>query len=94
MKVVFSHSVHPRAFQKLLSIPTRRWSRLPFTLDQRPHGLRSLLSRFESLAAFQAKRLVPWRNQPAKGTHPLRADFPAPRYQYRKQLPAQIRNKG
>jgi hypothetical protein len=36
---------------------------------------RQRLRRFESLAAFQAASLLAWRNQSAKGAHPLQSEI-------------------
>src|SRR5882762_9138380 len=48
----------------------------------------------ERLAAFHAGRLVAWRNQAAKRTHPLRSSFPGLRDQYRQKLGGTFSEEG
>ncbi|PYX34615.1 MAG: hypothetical protein DMG80_01435 [Acidobacteria bacterium] len=48
----------------------------------------------ERLSAFHAGRLVAWRNQAAKRTHPLRSSFPNLRDQYRQNFAGNISEEG
>jgi len=57
-------------------------------------GKRDCLGGFERLATFQATSLAARRNQPAKWTHPLRAQVSVFRFEIRAQSREPVRDEG